>query len=94
MLIPLNEDLAMKRQMVLDYPAELPDAMNETPAQFEREARMAMAAKLFEMKRIPSGIAASFAGMDRVSYLLNLKSYHVSAIDLDDEDLAADAANA
>ncbi len=84
----------MKRQMVLDYPAELPDAMNETPAQFEREARMAMAVKLFEMKRIPSGIAASVAGMDRVSFLLQLKHYGVSAINLEADELAADAFNA
>jgi predicted HTH domain antitoxin len=84
----------MNRQLILDYPAKLPDAMNETPAEFEKEARMAMAAKLFEMKRIPSGVAAAFAGMDRVSFLLKLKDYNVAAIALDEEELAEDVANA
>ena len=38
-------------QLVIDYPPSLPDALQHSREQFEREAKMAMATKLFEMKR-------------------------------------------
>ena len=61
-----------------------------TPADFAQEAKLAMAAKLFEMKRLSSGMAAALVDMDRVSFLAALHSHGVPMIDLDDEDLAQD----
>lgn len=58
-------------QLVVNYPAQLPDALQQSPEQFEREAKMAMAAKLYELKRISSGTAAALVGIDRVEFLLN-----------------------
>ena len=55
----------MESKMTIEYPANLPDILQATRSQFEQEARMAMAVKLFEMKRISSGIAAAIAGIDR-----------------------------
>jgi len=55
---------------------------------------MAMAVKLFEMKRLSSGVAAKLAGVDRVTFLLSLHRYGVAMIDLDDEDLLTDLHNA
>jgi predicted HTH domain antitoxin len=81
-------------QLVIDYPQLLPDALQQTRADFEREAKMAMAVKLFEMKRLSSGMAAKLAGVDRVPFLLSLHRYGVAMIDLDDEDLLADLHNA
>ena len=81
-------------QIVVDYPATLPDALQQSPEQFEREAKMAMAVKLYELKRISSGMAAALVGMDRVSFLLGLHRYGVSAIDLTDDELRADVENA
>ena len=52
----------MESKMTIEYPANLPDILQATRLQFEQEARMAMAVKLFEMKRISSGIAAALAG--------------------------------
>ena len=81
-------------QLVIEYPKLLPDALQQTRADFEQEAKMAMAVKLFEMKRLSSGIAARLAGMDRVAFLLSLHRYGVAMIDLDAEDLLADLENA
>ena len=78
-------------QLVIDYPPSLPDMLQQSRKQFEQEARMAMAVKLFEMKRLSSGMAAKLVGMDRVPFLLNLSDYGVSMIDLDEEELQSDA---
>ncbi len=81
-------------QMLIDYPANLPDALHTTPTAFAEEAKMAMAVKLFEMKRISSGVAAQLAGVDRVTFLLSLHRYNVAMIDLEEDDLNTDLANA
>ncbi|GIV78419.1 UPF0175 family protein [Litorilinea aerophila] len=80
--------------IVVEYPSSLPDALQQSREEFEQEARMAMAVKLFELKRISSGMAAQMAGVDRVTFLLNLHRYGVPMIDLDEEELHADVANA
>ena len=80
--------------LTVDYPDSLPDALHRTPAEFEHEAKMAMAAKLFEMKRLSSGAAANLVGVDRVSFLLELHPYGVPMIDLTEEELRADLENA
>ena len=68
--------------------------LQQTREEFEREAKMAMAVKLFEMKRLSSGKAARLAGMDRVSFLLDLHRYGVAMIDLVEAELQSDIDNA
>jgi predicted HTH domain antitoxin len=84
----------MKKKMEIEYPSSLPDALQESADNFEREAKMAMAVKLFEMKRISSGIAAKIAGMDRVSFLLELHKYGVSMFNMEVNELNSDVENA
>lgn len=84
----------MVAQLRIDYPETLPDALQQTPEQFEQEAKWAMAVKLFEMKRISSGTAAQLIGTDRVTFLLSLQRYNVPMIDLDESELLSDLANA
>jgi predicted HTH domain antitoxin len=84
----------MAMQLTIDYPETLPDALQQTPEQFEQEAKMAMAVKLFEMKRLSSGMAAALVGMDRVTFLLNLHHYGIPVIDLSEEELLSDLKNA
>jgi len=55
--------------LIVNYPEKLPDALQQSPEQFEREAKMAMAVKLYEMKKISSGTVASLAGLERVEFL-------------------------
>ena len=81
-------------QMQIDYPDSLPDLLQTSRPAFEAEARMAMAVKLFELKRLSSGLAARLAGVPRVEFLLNLHRYGVPVIAHDDVELASDLAHA
>jgi predicted HTH domain antitoxin len=84
----------MTLQMKIDYPEILPDALQKSRDQFEYEAKMAMAVKLFEMKRLSSGLAASLVGLDRVTFLLQMHQYGAAMLDLADEELLADVEHA
>jgi len=84
----------MAEHLVIEYPETLPDVLQRTKAQFEHEAKMAMAVKLFEMKRLSSGMAAKLVNMDRVSFLLSLHHYGVAMIDLGEKELLSDVENA
>lgn len=84
----------MQHQLSIQYPQHWLDALQLTQKSFEEEARMAMAVKLFEMKRLSSGMAAKLAGIPRVLFLLNLHRFNVSMIDIEEEELAEDIRNA
>lgn len=84
----------MPMQMQVEYPDTFPDILAETRQEFELEAKLAMAAKLFEMKRLSSGQAAQMLGMDRVEFLLALHRVGTPAINLTEEDLLSDIRNA
>jgi len=84
----------MINQLTIQYPANLPDALQLTSKEFEKEAIMAMAVKLFQLKKLSSGMAASLVGIDRVSFLLSLHHYDVDMIDFEFNELKDDIANA
>jgi predicted HTH domain antitoxin len=84
----------MPFQLKIDYPETFPDLLQESREQFKREAKMAMAVKLFEMKQLSSGMAASMLGIDRVSFLMGLHRYDVAAINLEEDELMEDLHNA
>lgn len=84
----------MPLQMQIDYPETLPDSLAETRLEFEAEVKLAMAAKLFELKRLSSGQAAQLLGMDRVEFLLSLHRVGTPAINLSEEELLSDFQNA
>ncbi|MEY4978070.1 MAG: hypothetical protein RLZZ352_340 [Pseudomonadota bacterium] len=81
-------------QIVVDVPDHYLDATHRAPEDFANEAKLAMAAKLFELKRLSSGMAAQLIGMDRVTFLAQLQRYGVPLIDLGDDELATDVDNA
>jgi predicted HTH domain antitoxin len=83
----------MINQICIEYPPNLPDILQTTKKNFEKEAIMAMAVKLFEMK-LSSGMAAKLAGLDRVDFLLNLHRFNVPMIDLEEDELLSDMQNA
>ena len=81
-------------QILVDVPPNLPDALQRSPNEFAQEARMAMAVKLYEMKRLSSGMAAALAGGGRMAFIEELHRYGVPVIDLGEEELQSDVANA
>ena len=84
----------MNNLLKIPYSSKLPDALHISSKQFELEAVMAMAVKLFELKKLSSGMAASLVGIDRVSFLLSLHSYGVDMIDIDPDEIQVDFENA
>lgn len=79
---------------VINYPEMLPEALQKTKTEFEEEAKMAMAVKLFEMRKLSSGMAAELVGISRVAFLLNLHRYGTPMIALSEEELKSDLAHA
>ena len=84
----------MTKKIEIEYPDNLPNLLNLSPEEFEKEAKMAMAVKLFELKKIPSGMAAKIADIDRSSFLLNLQKYNVNMMNIDPDELENDVDNA
>jgi len=84
----------MSLNLIINYPENIPDALHETREEFEKYAKIAMFAKLFELKKISSGMAASILGITRVEFLLLLHHYKVSMIDIDEDELISDLKNA
>ena len=82
------------KQLVVEYPEELPGLLKLTKAQFATEVRFLAAAKLFEMGKLSSGKAAVMAGLGRVEFLHKLGAYGFHAINLDDEQIATEVAAA
>jgi predicted HTH domain antitoxin len=58
--------------------------------EFAEEVRFLAAAKFFELGRLSSGMAAKLAGMSRLAFLTQLSRVGVPAINLRDEEIAAE----
>ncbi|MBK1631959.1 hypothetical protein CKO31_14685 [Thiohalocapsa halophila] len=84
----------MSHTLSVDYPETFPDALHMSRAEFEREARLAMAAKLFETGRLSSGQAAGLIGMGRVAFLAELGRLRVATTQVGAEELEGDFAAA
>lgn len=55
---------------------------------------VALAVKLFDRKKVSTGIAAHTLGIDRVAFLVELHRYQMAIHDLSDDELTADLENA
>ncbi len=77
----------MSQSFTVEYPDLLPDVLNMSRGEFERDARTALAAKLYELGRLSSDEGARMAGLDRVRFLLALERFGVSTINMDEDEL-------
>ncbi|MEW6368746.1 MAG: UPF0175 family protein [Acidobacteriota bacterium] len=75
------------KTMSIEYPESLTAVANQSTADFEAEAKLAMAVKLFEMGRLTSGQAATLAGVSRVEFLLSCSRFGASSVSWDADEL-------
>jgi predicted HTH domain antitoxin len=78
--------------LTIPYPESLPESLHLSRSEFEREARMAMAVKLFDSGRLSSGQAAELAALPRVHFLYELSRWGVSPVQLEAAELENDLA--
>lgn len=78
------------KAIAIEYPEAWTAANGTSAESFERDARMAAAAKLFEIGRLTSGQAAQLAGIPRVAFLLSCPQWGVPAVTWDADETAAE----
>ena len=81
-------------ELTIPYSEDLLLSLKSTPESFESEARLLLAVKLYELGRVTTGTAAHLAGMDRVSFLFELRRFGLSPVGVEPDELAEDAAHA
>lgn len=80
--------------LTIPYPEELLLSLKENPEQFEQEARLLLAVKLYELGKVSTGMGARLAGMSRVAFMFALGRFGLSPIGVEPNELAGDMANA
>jgi predicted HTH domain antitoxin len=78
----------------IPYPEDLLLSLKTTPEEFEAEARLLLAVKLYELGRVSTGVGAQLAGMDRVAFMFQLARFGLSPIGQEPGELAEDMDNA
>ena len=77
-------------QLAIPYPDSLPAALRMSKSEFEREARLLLAARLFADRKITSGQAAEMAGISRVEFLTKTASLDLAVAMPSPEEIAED----
>jgi predicted HTH domain antitoxin len=80
--------------LTIPYPEDLLLSLKKEPAEFEAEARLLLAIKLYEMGQVTTGIGARLAGISRVAFIFELGRFGLSPMGQEPEELAEDMANA
>lgn len=82
------------RTLSIPYSDDLLLSLKESAEEFEAEARLLLAVKLYELGKVSTGRAADLAGIGRVEFLLTLNRYGLSPVGVEAEELERDLANA
>lgn len=75
------------KTLTITIPDELPASWDMSDEQFQKEARLLLAVKFYELGMVSAAVAAQLAGVDRVSFLTSLSRYGVPAINLQEEEV-------
>ncbi len=77
----------MQNTLTIEYADDLLFTLGVSDKEFSEEAKLLLAAKLYEMGKISSGQAARLAGKSRVEFLFSLSRLGVSMSNLREDDL-------
>lgn len=80
--------------LTIPYSDDLLLSMKKSSHEFEVEAKLLLAVKLYEMDRVSTGAAAKLAGLSRVAFMFELARFGLSPIGQEPVELAEDLANA
>jgi len=81
----------MQNTLTIEYTDEILFALGVSDKEFSEEAKLLLAAKLYELGRISSGQAARLAGKNRVEFLFSLSRLGVPMSNLKAEDLEVES---
>jgi predicted HTH domain antitoxin len=80
--------------LTIEYPPEVLWALDQEPEEFEAEARMLLALKLYETGKLSTGLAARLADVPRITFMFLLGQHGLSPFGETSEELEEDLANA
>ncbi|RPI50425.1 MAG: UPF0175 family protein [Chloroflexi bacterium] len=80
--------------LCIPYSDDLLLSMKKSQEEFEDEARLLLAIKLYELGRVSTGVAAELAGISRVAFLFELGRLGLSPLGQTPDEVAEDLANA
>jgi predicted HTH domain antitoxin len=80
------------RKLTIPYSDDLLLSLKESPEEFETEARLLLAVKLYELGKVSTGHAAELAGISRVEFFFALSRFGLSPIGVDPDELERDLA--
>ena len=80
--------------LTIEYPPEVLWALQQEPQEFESDARLLLALKLYEIGRLSSGMAARLAGVPRSAFIFLLGRYGLSPFGQSADELEDDLDNA
>ena len=75
------------RSLSIPYSEDLLLLTGKDPESLERELRLLLAAKLFELRRVSIGKAAQLAGLPKVQFMEELGRLLIPVINLDDDQI-------
>ncbi len=81
-------------QLTISYSDELLWALQQEPEEFEAEARLLLALKLYETSKVTTGLAAQLAGVPRSVFLFLLGQHGLSPFRQETDELEDDLARA
>ena len=78
----------------IPYPPEILWALQKEPDEFQEEARLLLALKLYETGKLTTGLAAKLAGVPRTTFLFLLSQHGLSPFGEEPDELERDLGNA